>query len=219
MVSGGKRKPTGVVIWFVTELMCNLTNLAISSLFSFYFFPSFLSGKPKKDCSLDLAPLTSQALMDKKQWVWMSNWCCSGRHIFLLIIFCFPKHCVVCLSSLLFKRRWRSKTTQNHGALFLQEERLSQVDKNFFSYASQGVRRKWLELWLPEHVLWLFCIPVFLEEELKGEGEIQAEKEQCCHHNMQEELCGFIAVVLCVFCFTVYYTDTYDVQHINSSLA
>lgn len=69
MVSGGKRKPTGVVIWFVTELMCNLTNLAISSLFSFYFFPSFLSGKPKKDCSLDLAPLTSQALMDKKQWV------------------------------------------------------------------------------------------------------------------------------------------------------
>ena len=67
--------------------------------------------------------MTLQALMDKEQWVWMTNWCCSGMSVFLLVSFCFLKHCVVCLSSL-FKRRWRSKTTQNHDALFLQEEQL-----------------------------------------------------------------------------------------------
>lgn len=39
----------------------------------------------------------------------------------------------------------------------------------------------------------------------------QAEKEQCCYHSMQEELCGFIARILCVFCSIMYYTDTYDV--------
>lgn len=73
-----------------------MTNLAISSLFFFHLFWCLLSGKPKKDCSLDLGPLTLQAFMDKDQWVWMSKVMLQWG-VYLLIVFCFLKHYVVCV--------------------------------------------------------------------------------------------------------------------------
>lgn len=76
-----------------------------------------------------------------------------------------------------------------------------QVDRKLVRYASQGMRRKELEL-CPKDVAWLVYIPVFLEEELRGVGK-QAEKAQCCHHSMQEELHGFffLAPVLCILSY------------------
>lgn len=159
-----------------------MTNLAISSLFFFHLFWCLLSGKPKKDCSLDLEPLTLQAFMDKDQWVWMSKVMLQWG-VYLLIVFCFLKHSVVCVFLV-----WEKLEKQNNPRLWCsissgRAAALSWQKRQFCT--SRYEKRTWT---LTPRTCCKACLYSSLSGRgAEGRGEIWAKKVQRWPHSMWEE--------------------------------